>query len=129
MRRCRYRPGPHDLYTADLIRRLRGLLAIVTASQTHCPDPVHRDDELLDRLGGTSAGLANAGSLPQRRRSAGAPRGVCASAGSTPDSEILRFRTSSTPPIQHRADGLVASHPFTSRTPLTPAVVDGRRPA
>ncbi|MFG1912999.1 hypothetical protein [Kribbella sp. NPDC048928] len=52
-RRCRYRPartGTTDPYAADLVRRLRGLLAIVTRPAARCQDPVRRDDELLDRL-------------------------------------------------------------------------------
>ncbi|WP_165550071.1 hypothetical protein [Kribbella speibonae] len=51
-RRFRHRPALPDPYTADLVRRLRGLLAIVTRPPTPHPDPdpVRRDDELLDRL-------------------------------------------------------------------------------
>ena len=49
-RRCRYRPAGPDPYTADLVRRLRGLLAIVTRQPARCQDPVRRDDELLDHV-------------------------------------------------------------------------------
>ncbi|HEY3561803.1 MAG TPA: hypothetical protein VGL05_30265 [Kribbella sp.] len=58
-RRCRYRiaksAGPtgaarFDPYAADLVRRLCGLLAVVTRPTARCQDPVRRDDELLDRI-------------------------------------------------------------------------------
>lgn len=49
-RRCRYRLAGPDPYTADLVRRLRGLLAIVVRPPAPCQDPVRRDDEQLDRL-------------------------------------------------------------------------------
>jgi hypothetical protein len=39
--------GP-DPYAADVVRRLRGLLAIVTRPPTRSQDQVRRDDELLD---------------------------------------------------------------------------------
>ncbi|MGW7683963.1 hypothetical protein ACWGID_24700 [Kribbella sp. NPDC054772] len=47
VRRCRSEPDP---YAADLVRRLRGLLAIVTRPPAKSQNPVRRDDELLDRL-------------------------------------------------------------------------------
>ncbi|MFF0342811.1 hypothetical protein [Kribbella sp. NPDC004875] len=45
--RCRNEPDP---YTADLVRRLRGLLAIITRPPTKSANPIRRDDDLLDRL-------------------------------------------------------------------------------
>jgi hypothetical protein len=49
-RRCRYQPVRTDPYTADLVRRLQGLLAIVARPEDRCQDPVRRDDDLLDQL-------------------------------------------------------------------------------
>ncbi|TDW24442.1 hypothetical protein [Kribbella kalugense] len=48
-RRCRY-PAGTDPYAADLVRRLRGLLAIVLGPPVHGPGAVRRDDELLDQF-------------------------------------------------------------------------------
>ncbi|MFI5694646.1 hypothetical protein ACIA58_22525 [Kribbella sp. NPDC051586] len=50
MRRCRYRPPGPDPYDADLVRRLRALLALVRRPAERGPDAVQRDDDLLNRL-------------------------------------------------------------------------------
>jgi hypothetical protein len=50
MRRCRYRPARPDPYTADVVRRLRGLLVILRQPSAAGPGSPHHDDELLDRL-------------------------------------------------------------------------------
>ncbi|WP_165547117.1 hypothetical protein [Kribbella sindirgiensis] len=49
-RRCRYGSGEPDPYAADLVRRLRGLLALVAGPPVRGPGAVRRDDELLDRV-------------------------------------------------------------------------------
>ncbi|WUJ67760.1 hypothetical protein OG809_21910 [Kribbella soli] len=50
MRRCSYRQSGPDPYDADLVRRLRALLALVRRPAPRGPDPIKADDELLDRL-------------------------------------------------------------------------------
>ncbi|MGY4771224.1 hypothetical protein ACXC9Q_30310 [Kribbella sp. CWNU-51] len=59
MRRCRYRPARPDPYAADLVYRLRGLLAIVLGPPPRGPGAVQRDDELLDRVADRRPGSAN----------------------------------------------------------------------